>query len=320
MMDYSFSYKTELPIEDDWDDNVTHDIFVSAFNSSDRVAKVFNKAVAGEKYWLIFPEYRYEESEVPKNCSFICEGESEGDQIISFFKHVEIDFENSTMCIDITGFMRPQLAFLMKYLFLKGVKKIDFIYSEPVQYSSKENTSFSGGSISEVRQIIGFEGVHSNDTRNDLLVIGSGYDYHLIKSVCNHKENARTVLLLGFPSLRPDMYQENILKTALASDELGAEAMRNPIFAPANDPFVTAEVLSENIQVIDEQLKAKADQGITNIYLCSLATKPQTVGFILYYLKELRDKNVSIIYPFFASYGRETSTGISKIWMYTVEF
>ena len=44
------------------------------------------------------------------------------------------------------------------------------------------------------------------------------------------------------------MYQENILKASVAANELGDDAMYNPRFAPANDPFVTASVLSEIVK------------------------------------------------------------------------
>lgn len=314
-MDYSIFYRKELPVSEAWDSHQSHDIFISAFNSSERVSTVFDKKISKEKYWLIFPEYKYQKNELPAEHAFICNGDSEAEQISSFFNEVEMNYQSVKICIDITGFMRPQLAFLLKFLYIKKVKKFELIYSEPGQYRDKEDTNFSGGNVSEVRQIMGFEGSHSKDNRHDQLIISSGYDHHLIKSVCNHKEHAVITQIIGFPSLRPDMYQENILKTVSASDVLGSEALRKPVFAPANDPFITANVLSHTIKNIEEN-----STGFSNLYLCPLSTKPQTVGFILCYLKELQNKPVSIIYPFFTEYERETSTGVSKIWIYTVEF
>lgn len=313
-MEYSFSYKRELPVDESW--NTSHDVFISAFNASERVRKVFDKANAPRKFWLVFPEYQYQPAELPTD-AFICQGNSEGEQILSFFRNISIELENCKLCVDITGFMRPQLAFLLKFLHQKNIKKFDLIYSEPLHYLDKEKTKFSDGNVQEVRQIMGFEGNHHIKHADELLIIGSGYDHHLIKSVCNHKEHAEISQIIGFPSLLPDMYQENLLKIALASDALGPDASKKTIFAPANDPFITAEVLSETVKAFLSKVKTAKN---INIYLCPLSTKPQTVGFVLFYLKELQHAQASMIYPFFTKYERETSTGLNKIWLYTVEF
>jgi hypothetical protein len=323
-MDYSIFYRKELPIDSDWGLYNSHDIFISAFNSSERVKFVFNKDSSNEKYWLIFPEYKYDPHELPEESEsikvIICEGADEAEQLYSFLENVLAGLNRKNICIDITGFMRPQLAFLLKYLHTYNVHKFDLIYSEPDQYSDKEATSFSGGDVLNVRQVLGFEGNHSQDTSYDQLIIGSGYDYQLIKSVCHHKEHATHTQVIGFPSLRPDMYQENILKTVSASNLLSPNALSKPVFAPANDPFITANVLSKTIKKIEDKCKNENSIGISNLYLCPLSTKPQTVGFILCFLKELQNKPVSIIYPFFTQYERETSIGISKVWKYTIEF
>ena len=86
----------------------------------------------------------------------------------------------------------------------------------------------------------------------------------------------------------------------------------HPLFAPANDPFVTAAVLHETVT-------EHRRRGAKNIYLCPLASRPQALGFALYYLYEARDEPVSIIYPFATRYARETTTGISRIWKYHIE-
>ena len=41
------------------------DVFVSAFNSSDRIAGVFNDVRAHRKLWLIHPEYQYTPIDLP---------------------------------------------------------------------------------------------------------------------------------------------------------------------------------------------------------------------------------------------------------------
>lgn len=55
------------------------------------------------------------------------------------------------------------------------------------------------------------------------------------------------------------------------------------------------------------------------VSLCPLATKAQLLGFALYYLTECRNMPVSVLFPFCASYDRETTKGLTRIWKYTVE-
>ena len=84
-------------------------------------------------------------------------------------------------------------------------------------------------------------------------------------------------------------------------------------FAPASNPFVTASVLQAAVE--DEAQRRQT----SNLYLSPLATKPQALAFALYYLTELRGTASSIILPFPSGYPRSTSTGVAKIWKYTVE-
>ena len=85
-------------------------------------------------------------------------------------------------------------------------------------------------------------------------------------------------------------------------------------FAPANDPFITAATLSEIVRLRERH------GPITNLYLSPLATKPQALGFALYYLAECVGKNASILFPISTRYERETSTGLSRVWKYTVQY
>jgi hypothetical protein len=84
-------------------------------------------------------------------------------------------------------------------------------------------------------------------------------------------------------------------------------------FAPANDPFVVASELSKKLK----QLRLCS---VDNIYLSPLATKPQTLGFALFYLNELINEPASVVFPFSSSYYRETSKGVGRTWLYEVVF
>lgn len=316
MFDYTIFYKNELLIEDKWNDD-EWDIFISAYNSSDRVNTVFNKINATNKYWLILPDYNYEHEDHPDDGNVIYFDDlNESDFIKAVSEKIGIDKNNTyKICIDITGFIKPCMMVFLRWLIHYGYRQVDIIYSEPDKYSNKEKTKFSDEEVSDVRHVSGYSGLHDTEVSNDILILGSGYDDELISHVAEYKSNTKKVQVYGFPSLRPEMYQENILNAYRASESIDSDIRdnRNVLFAPANDPFVTATVLSEF--VFSEKKKAK----ITNIYLSPLATKPQALGFALFYLRECIDQPVSIIYPYCESHARETSIGLSRVWKYSVE-
>ena len=310
MIDYTIFYKTPIDPESDWPQHQEWDLLISAFNSSKRVREVFERAQSAEKHWLIFPEYNYPKSEYPKEKHFSLEAGSEAEFILKYASAIGGQLKNARICIDLTGFIRPYQLVLAKLLAEQGVKQFDALYSEPTVYSQREKTQFSFGSNCAVRQVRGFEGAHSTDTSNDLLIIGAGYDDELISQVAHYKEGAKKVQLLGLPSLRADMYQENVLKADRAEESLGPA---ETFFAPANDPFVTASVLSE----ITTEHERRTP--ITNLYLSPLASKAQVLGFWLFHHFEGTLRPTSIIYPFKSAYSRETTKGIARIWKYTVE-
>jgi hypothetical protein len=313
MDDYTISYKTKLSPSGPWSEK--WDLFVSAYNDSDRVKKVFDLADAPEKHWLIHPEYAYAPNAYPTSGKVFAPGPGDEAEFLHFyFSQVGSSLAGAKICVDCTGMMRPHLMLLLSFMVAHGVNRFDVLYSEPGQYAKAEKTSFSGAP-KEVRSVLGFEGVHTTDTSKDLLIIGSGYDHQLIRGVAEYKKSARKVQLLGLPSLRPDMYQENVLRAHNAEEALGQGGVsgQRDFFAPANDPFVVASVL----QGIVKAAKTKAQ--LTNLYLCPTATKPQALGFALFYVTECQGKAVSMIFPFANSYNPETTKGLSRVWKYTLE-
>lgn len=323
-MDYTIFYKEKYGnLSDFVKENNKYSLFISSFNDSERVRSAFDEVSADQKIWLILPEYHYEESELPTESENVKvfmvspDNADESNIIRIFFDEYKI-MSHDNICVDLTGFLRPHLIFMVRYLKAIGSKTLDFIYCDPNQYAGKEKTKFSSNFLN-VQTIRGCEGVHDPDTSNDFLIIGSGYDNNRIADVSKDKKYATKIQLFGFPSLRPDMFQENVLKAYKAEeDSTGGDytfiESETSLLAPANDPFVTAQVLREF--VIRENKKRK----ITNLYLSPLSTKAQTLGFALYYSFECVGENVSVIFPYYDSYSRETSIGISKIWKYTVEF
>lgn len=312
-MDYSLYYREEIPT----DSKLTgYDLFLSAYNLSDRLKTVFEAVDIENKFWLIFPEYEFSENELPTEQNFVLiNGKTESDQIKNLIDSKELStYRQRKICIDTTGFMRPQLLFILFYFKTMGFNKVDFLYSEPNIYSKKEKTQFSSGAVIKTTAIAGYSGSNTSTKDKDLLIIASGYDSTLIEKVAQYHENADIVHLLGFPSLKADMYQENILKILKASDALPDKTLYNPIFAPASDPFETAKAIEDYIST------NQCNKKYRHIYLSPLSTKAQALGMGLAYLNSFSGKNFSIVYPYTAKYSKETSKGISRLWKYTFEF
>lgn len=291
------------------------DVFVSAFNGSSRVRETFEAVHAATKFWIALPEYNYSEAECPSNsCLRIPPGTDEFALAAKIVDFCGIGASaHQKVCIDITGFMRPHILSVVHYLSDRALDRFYMMYTEPEQYIKKEHTSFSGGDVSAVRQVRGYEGVHDDETGRDVLVVGMGYDDGLVSRVAADKEGARIVRFMSLPSLSADMYQESVLRLDRTGVACSADSDEWLCFAPANDPFAVASELSEVVQ------RLKARGSLTNLYLCPLATKPQALGFALFYLSELKGSAASVIFPFAGTYERETSAGRGKTWLYEVE-
>jgi hypothetical protein len=121
--EYNIFSKTELFDPGAWAEHAW-DVFASAFNSSDRVQIVFDRANAKRKYWLIHSEYAYQEHELPDGVSFRISSD-EAQSMMAFVRAVEKDvgrnIDQISFCIDLTGFMRPHLLFLALYLHVRNV-------------------------------------------------------------------------------------------------------------------------------------------------------------------------------------------------------
>ena len=314
--DYAFFYRREVDVARLASEVEGHDVFISAFNSSDRVAAVFDAVNAKFKIWLMHPEYHYtpldfpHKGEIvqPQKCDEVC-------QVDAVIKRVN-DLNKKTVCIDITGFMRHVLVFLFAKLKYVGVKKVTVFYSEPEYYSKQEDTVFSTTTSGVVRPVRGMFGSGNSDA-DDYLILGVGYDHRLISEVANYKDNTVIYPVFAFPSLSPDMYQQSAIR-ASQSGEIALENgwVANRRFAPANDPFSTAEVLHELVKHIE------AKNVNANIYISPLSTKAQALGFSLFWIRDRKKFNsaISVIIPECETYARETSVGIKRLWEYRVEF
>jgi hypothetical protein len=313
MIDYSIYYQKSLK-PDEITQIVPHDVFVSAFNSSERVKRVYEQFPAMRKVWIVHPEYGYTDDEMPSNVEIVSpKTNSEPEQVNLLLDALGL-LDGKTICIDITGFMRHVLIFLIPMLEGMGVTKITALYSEPESYAKQEATEFSTRTSGTVRTLYGMRLSHDEHS-DDALVLGIGFDDKLISEVLNRKDHVIVYPVLGFPSLSPDMFQQSAVRAAKSGAPALDDAwITNRFFAPANNPFATATVVAEIVRKLDLEPKPP------NIYLSPLSTKVQALGFVLYWMLEGRRRGaVSMLLPECDTYARETSKGLKRLWMYDVE-
>lgn len=317
MIDYSVFYRRSINTGNLASEIGVFDIFVSAFNCSERIALVFNSVSAAKKIYHVHPEYQFESHEVPRG-SWLVSAPDEIDemaQMTALINAIGAVSGAERICIDITGFMRSSLCFLLAKLRSLGFRHVSAIYSEPRAYSKQDNTSFSVTTTGAVRPVRGMAGSGGRTKVRDYLIVGVGYDHALVGEVLHNKDGAVTYPIFGFPSLSPDMYQQSAVRAARSGDKaLDGSWVVKRRFAPANDPFATAAIVAETVRGI------RRDDPTGHIYLSPLSTKAQALGFALYWMLEgQRDGSVTMLLPECDGYSRETSSGLNKVWLYDVE-
>ena len=113
------------------------DLFISAYNNSQRVQTVFPHVPATRRSWWIIPEYSYGADDLIEleNPVVLARG-SEAQVVKAGLAGSGFDpTTDQHLCVDITGLMRPHILFLMAHLQDIGVTKFDLLYTEPAQYS-----------------------------------------------------------------------------------------------------------------------------------------------------------------------------------------
>ena len=111
------------------------------------------------------------------------------------------------------------------------------------------------------------------------------------------------------------MFQQSAICSSKSGDVVfSKDWVTNRRYAPANDPFSTAQTIQNIVREID-----KKDPN-ANIYISPLSTKAQALGHALYWQLEGKKRGaVSMIMPQCVSYARETSVGLKRLWAYTIE-
>lgn len=310
-MDYNYFKKHRYDKLEELAGLETYDCLISSFVDSERVKVSVALIPCKERWWICDSDTEIPESLKGARTFQIGEDDDGGLSVAL------LEAGCKRICIEITGFSIPQMLVLLHFMHVKGYKTIDFIYAEPNQYKDNEYTQFSEG-FTAVKQVYGFRGTHNANMDRDLLIIAAGYDHSWIIQVAIAKKSAQKVLLFGFPPTSPGMFQENILRVHQAETAVGEDCFINMdwnIYAPANDPFSTAQALNEYM------VKQKKFRH-TNVYFAPLSSKPQALGMALYYIWSTKDdpmKEWSLIFPFCRRYLHNTTSGIARFWRYEVE-
>lgn len=315
-MNYSYFYKSNYKNVAELKLLPKYDLFISSYVNSHRVIEPSEHIPADRKVWFFSAEdgpdlflFGKEKIKISAN-----EDYATFMQALKDFKLI-----GKRICVDATGFKIPYLMYLMRCMVAFKIKKFDIIYTEPTLYREAENTRFSD-IFNEVKLIEGMKGLNTSRNDNDLLIIAAGYDHSRIADVANDRKSCKKkVLLFGFPAVSPGMFQENILRAYKAEEAIATECfkdMDSNIYAPAYDPFVTAQAINEYIQ----RQQNSSHKNFTSIYLAPLSTKPHAIGMALYFLWELGwEKSINLIYPFCQQYIVDNSDGIARVWRYEIE-
>ncbi|MCS5506766.1 hypothetical protein [Curtobacterium flaccumfaciens] len=296
-----------------------YDLFVSCRNESDRVVQVFDSVAAAEKIWVHHPEYGYGvnrniASENNGTSSLLLpEGGSEFAQWMAFFQSLAGDLTGMRICIDITGMMRPSVIVLPLVLKELGIREADVLYSDPSYYARGSSTTFSKGDLKEVAIVPGAAGwSEPSGSVPELTIIGAGYDHLLVRAVAESRQASEHLVMIGLPGLQPHMYQEGLYRLANVRESLRGFGKNNVLYAPASNPFMTAQVLSDAVG-------SRLSQGDLSLYLAPVGTKAQVLGFAWFFAVEGRELGASVVFPYSQSYSAETSTGVGRIHRFTLE-
>ncbi len=286
-----------------------YDRYISAYTLADRVTVLASVIQAKQKHLLALAEYRFLTTELGNDCISMPEG-NESTVIDGYLASHPLE-PGSTIAVDITGFLRPHLLFLLKRLYEFGLSTVHLFYAEPKAYNAGNRTVFSYGRIDDVRQVAGFAGSHTSTLSAEMLIVGCGYDTRLIRAVAHEKLRARKVRVYPFPALQPHMYQENRVQVHSCQEDF--DPYEDQFFAPAYDPFATAMAI--------ERFIGNFPGEISDLFFSPLATKAQVIGFGLFYLDHIAAfPAASIVFPVASEYSKGTGQGLAEVWRYQFKY
>lgn len=139
-MNFTYLYKHSYSSPDELASIEEYDYYISSFINSERVIIPPTKIKAKKNIWIVTKEEENNELLDGQN-KIIINSDENYDIMMEMVNNIDVD--DKEICIDATGFLIPDLLFLIRYLNSKGVNHIDLIYTEPLKYKNAEDTQFS---------------------------------------------------------------------------------------------------------------------------------------------------------------------------------
>ena len=208
--------------------------------------------------------------------------------------------QEKSIAVDITSFTKPYLFCILKMLQYEGVRDLICFYTEPGAYPPEYSI---GRGISEAKTIPGFFG-DITVSEQSLLIAIMGFDGNQLLKVIHDLGAGNVVPILGFPSFQPQFKDRCLLSNI---DFLEMEEIYSHIrYAAANDPFETAELISEIYN---------RDSRDSGIIVAPLGSKPQALGACI---TSLEHDDIRVVCPVPKRYARKTSTYFGKTWRFNI--
>ena len=214
----------------------------------------------------------------------------------------------TAVVVDITGLPLPALGYVARLTHDMG-HDVTWVYAEPRRYRDGAATEFASGLV-DIGSIKGFASQHSIDDEG-ALVLFAGYDSKALQAVANYRKGADPrFLVIPFPPLQAQMYQESIIQIHQVQESVGVDV---------NDCFHTLRVPAfDAMGVMSELIRLAKLTAPRVLSVAPLSTKAHALGVFLWWasLDEDGRKRTSIVAPRFARLEQDTSEGLGRIWTY----
>ena len=211
--------------------------------------------------------------------------------------------EGGRIGVDMTLFTRPLLFWLLKYLSLTlDGPAICVYYTEPESYRYADGTfdtyQATMGPL-EVREVPGFPG-RPRSSDGDNLTVLLGFDGQLASAISEDVAPRETIVVNGFPG-----YFQKYKDVSLVNNERLVSGARKRLYAPADNPF-------ETYNLLEEIRDGAPDAPMT---LAPLGTKPMALGGCLF---AIDNDDVRVVYAQPREYVSRTSRSSWQSWRYDV--